>query len=552
MTSTAPVSSSPATIAPEGEGNAVLDALLDIARDLATSRPAKERFHRLVGAVHRVFACDAVVLMRFQGGVLVPVAAQGLVPDAMGRRFAPADHPRLAAILGSRGPVRFDAADRRPDPLYGLLSGARMGIHVVHSYLGLVLRLGEAPVGILALCSLDSASFDWIDDEALSTLGALAAATMKTARFDALEETVRHCQGEARRRAADAGEGEGVEIVGESEAIGRVKREIDQVATSDLAVLVTGETGVGKELVARRIHALSSRAAKPLVYVNCAALPESLSESELFGHERGAFTGAASERAGKFELADGGTILLDEIGELPASIQPKLLRVLQDGEIQRVGSDRYRRTDVRVIAATNRDLRHAIDSGRFRADLFHRLSVLVLSVPPLRERGGDAVLLGGYFLERAQRQLGVGTVRLTPGARDALAEASWPGNVRELEHVMLRAVLRATGGRNGEPVEIHRHHLDIAGKVPVREIPSVNGNGLRRDQTLTEATTDFQRALVLNVLAACNGNWAEAARHLGVDRSNLHRLARRLGLQPVARVVDWTRGCPNDHENPVV
>ncbi len=510
----------------------LFDALMDVALDLATNLPARDRYQRLVAAVRRILSCDAVTILRAHGGLLVPVAAEGLVPEALGRRFAPADHPRLQAILGSRWPVRFDWSDDRPDPFDGLLVGMEGRDLRVHSCMGASLFLGDELVGALIMDSRAPGVFDGVDDKVVATLAALAAAAVRTTGLsDALEDSARRCGAPVRGLVTAALERGSGEIVGESETIVRLRGEIREVASSSLTVLVTGETGVGKELVARRIHASSPRASKALVYVNCAALPEALAESELFGHGRGAFTGAASERAGKFELADGGTIFLDEIGELPATIQPKLLRVLQDGEIQRVGSDRYRRTDVRVIAATNRDLRGAVDSGRFRADLFHRLSVLVVAVPPLREREGDVALLSGFFLDRARRHLGLGIVRLTPGARDALADASWPGNVRELEHVVLRAAIRAAGGRRGVPVEIDRHHLDIAGKAPVPTVHAVTAGVERQDLSLAAATAEFQRALIGRVLSLCDGSWTGAARRLDVDRSNLHRLARRLGLQ---------------------
>lgn len=212
-------------------------------------------------------------------------------------------------------------------------------------------------------------------------------------------------------------------------------------------MLISGETGTGKELVAKAVHQGSPRAANPLVYLNCAALPESVAESELFGHVKGAFTGAISNRSGKFEMADNGTLFLDEIGELSLALQAKLLRVLQYGDIQRVGDDRSLRVDVRVLAATNRDLRQEVVEGRFRADLYHRLSVFPLSVPPLRERESDVVLLAGYFCEQCRLRMGLARVILAEAARNRLQQWSWPGNVRELEHAIHRAVVLARATR---------------------------------------------------------------------------------------------------------
>ncbi|MEY0399711.1 sigma 54-interacting transcriptional regulator, partial [Providencia rettgeri] len=220
----------------------------------------------------------------------------------------------------------------------------------------------------------------------------------------------------------------------------QLKKEIDIVAVSELNVLVSGETGTGKELVVKSIHEKSLRAEYPLIYLNCAALPESVAESELFGHVKGAFTGAISHRSGKFEMADNGTLFLDEIGELSLALQAKLLRVLQYGDIQRVGDDRSLRVNVRVLAATNRDLREEVLEGRFRADLFHRLSVFPLLVPPLKERGEDIILLAGYFCEQYRQRFGLSSVVLSSSLQRYLLNYSWPGNVRELEHAIHRAV----------------------------------------------------------------------------------------------------------------
>ncbi len=509
----------------------MLDALLDIALDLTASLSTADRYRRLTAAVRRIVPCDAAALLRLRDGALEPVAADGLVPEALGRRFAPAEHPRLAAILEAEGPVRFPADDPRPDPYDDLIAGVARDDLQVHSCMGCALRVGDELVGALTVDALRPGAFDDVEDEAVATLAALAAASVRTAALiEALQDQARRRGEVSRQLVAEALARGGGEIVGQSEAIEALRREIEAVAGSDLTVLITGETGTGKELVARTLHARSGRAERPLVYLNCAALPESIAESELFGHRKGAFTGAVADRAGKFELADGGTLFLDEIGELPATIQPKLLRALQGGEIQRVGDDRDLRVDVRVLAATNRDLQAEVVAGRFRADLYHRLGVYIIDVPPLRDRGSDVALLAGLFLDRARMQLGLGPVRLSAPARAALEAAPWPGNVRELEHVLQRAALRASGGRRGEPVRIEPRHLDLgAADAPADPAPAPPPPAL--EGTLAEATDDFQRALVAQVLEAAGGNWAEAARRLGVDRSNLHRLGRRLGLK---------------------
>ncbi|MDH6590484.1 transcriptional regulator with GAF, ATPase, and Fis domain [Variovorax sp. TBS-050B] len=296
--------------------------------------------------------------------------------------------------------------------------------------------------------------------------------------------------------------------------------------------------------MAQRLHARSRRSDQPLVQVNCAALPESLADSELFGHKRGAFTGAVQDRTGKFEIADGGTLFLDEVGELPLGVQAKLLRVLQSGEVQRPGSDRMLKVDVRVIAATNRDLPAAIAQGRFRADLYHRLSVYPLVVPPLRARGRDVVALAGGFLEENQHRLGARNLRLSPAAKSALLAHRWPGNVRELEHVISRASLRAfTEQRRGARwTAIEPHHLALeaaaAGAASVPAAPADAAPVAPAAQpalpppgvTLREATAAFQRAWLADALARHRGHVANAAREAGMDRSNFHRMLRKLGI----------------------
>lgn len=246
------------------------------------------------------------------------------------------------------------------------------------------------------------------------------------------------------------------EIIGESPALRKVFQAIDQVAAADTTVLLTGETGTGKEVIARAIHAASRRADKPLIRVNCAAMPANLIESEFFGHEKGAFTGASTRREGRFSLADGGTIFLDEIGELPIELQPKLLRVLQEGEFEPVGSSHSRKVDVRVVAATNRDLKKEIAENRFREDLFYRLSVFPIHIPPLRERGKDVVLLAEAFGCRLASEMGKSFSGLSDRCRDLLASYPWPGNVRELQNVIERALLSLSASG----------HLDLATALP--------------------------------------------------------------------------------------
>ncbi|HSP95831.1 MAG TPA: nitric oxide reductase transcriptional regulator NorR [Candidatus Dormibacteraeota bacterium] len=510
--------------------------LLNAACDLSADLGEQERYQRLLRHIREVIPYDSAAFLRLDAdGTLIPVAVNGLVPETVGRRFRPDEHPRLRQILEAPGPIKFPKDHSAPDPFDGLLLCDASAEGHVHACMGCPLRVQGETLGVLTADALAPDAFDGIDAETLGNFAALLALAFKTANLlSALQSESHRERIVAQQLGSEAHERVGSEFLGASAAAQRIREDIALIARSDLPLLITGETGVGKEVAARAIHLRSGRRQKPLIYLNCAALPESIAESELFGHTRGAFTDAREARAGKFEVADGGTLLLDEIGELPLSLQPKLLRVLQTGELQRVGSDATVRVDVRVIAATNRDLPAEVEAGRFRADLYHRLNVYPLHIPPLRERPADIDLLCGYFLDNARVRLGLGPVRVTAEARAALHAYDWPGNVRELEHALLRASLRAAAGRRGEPVVIGREHLGIVGpaapaagaETPVPDAPA--------SDSLREATDHFQRRRIEQALRTANGSWTIAARALGLDRANLRRLAARLGVRHVS------------------
>ena len=399
--------------------------------------------------------------------------------------------------------------------------------------IGIPLQFKGRVIGVLTLDSLKPGTLANVRARELGEIADLTAALVALqSNFedlrDGLERNRLISQALMEEIGADT------ELIGKSSEFQALLREIDTVSSSDLAVLVLGETGVGKELIARRIHKRSSRADKPLIYVNCAALPENLIESELFGHVRGAFTGAVQERRGRFEIANGGTLFLDEIGELSMSAQAKLLRALQSGEVQRVGSDKNISVDVRLIAATNQDLVHQVKNQRFRADLYHRIAVYPVHVPPLRERTKDILPLAGHFLERARARLKVRNLRLTKEAEHVLAGYSWPGNVRELEHVISRAALKASVSASRTTViTVTAGHIGLVeAHLPPAVIspPTAHaGAGLR------EATVAFQKALVQGALATHRGNTAAAAKSLKMDRGNFARLVNRLGVSPARK-----------------
>jgi formate hydrogenlyase transcriptional activator len=324
------------------------------------------------------------------------------------------------------------------------------------------------------------------------------------------------------------------QLLGESAAMRAVFGQIRQVAPTDATVLILGETGTGKELVARAIHDASSRRGKPMVRVNCGAIPYSLMESEFFGHEKGAFTGAVERREGRFALADGGTLFLDEIGELPLDVQVKLLRVLQEGEFEPVGSGRTRKVNVRAIAATNRNLAEEVARGRFRADLFYRLSVFPLSIPPLRERGDDIVLLADAFIERFGKKMNRCFRMLGGTARDLLRRYDWPGNVRELENVLERATILA----RGDEIRLDERMLPVSTPCGAPAQPPKDPLSVLTVKQLE----DLERENLVRALETCAGRVAGesgAAKLLGIAPSTL---TSRMKALRVARIRE---GSPN-------
>lgn len=327
----------------------------------------------------------------------------------------------------------------------------------------------------------------------------------------------------------------GDEIIGESSSIRDLKEQLGIVGGSNSRVLITGENGTGKELVARSIHRASQRANRPFVAVNCAAIPDTLIESDLFGHEKGAFTGATSLQRGKFELADGGTIFLDEIGDMSLNTQSKVLRVLQEQEFQRVGGHRNIKVDVRLITATNKDLQAEIEKGSLREDLYYRINVISIHVPPLRERREDIPLLARHFLKEIIRGQGLREKVLTYEAVELLKEYDWPGNVRELRNLMERLAILVPGDR------IAPGDLAIISKTAVFSLRSMQALPLSEAKTaqflngksgsLREARATFERYYIIERLKENNWNITKTAEDLKIERSNLHRKMKLLGIE---------------------
>ncbi len=382
-------------------------------------------------------------------------------------------------------------------------------------------------LGVLALFDrgiLDGDGFEWLrvfaDYAAVSIANARAFEEIEGLRARLEDENV-YLREEV-SSALQMGD-----FVGESPGLQKVLQQVALVAPTDATVLVTGESGTGKELVARAIHDRSSRRSRAFIKVNCGAVPEGLFESEFFGHVRGAFTGALQDRPGRFELADRGTLFLDEVGEIPLALQAKLLRVLQEQELERVGDSRTRRVNVRVIAATNRDLKAEVDAGRFRQDLYYRLSVFPVEVPPLRERREDIAPLVLHFVHQSARRLNRPIARVPQRALDALAQHDWPGNVRELQHVVERAVILWQGG----PLQ-----FPLQGPVAAAHAPH---GGETRGLVLSRADLKrLERDSVRAALEQCGGRIFGpdgAATLLGMKPTTLASRVKALGLKAPAR-----------------
>ena len=526
----------------------MLDNLL---HDLTQELTPLERLQRLVQTLKDQFHGSAVGLLMIEDDSLRLLAAEGLSYEALGRRLKIKEHPRLVHILASKQAIKFAADSPLPDPYDGLLEN-RLGEPLpVHDCLGLSLYIDNRLWGCITL----DAYLDTFNDKTLACLEQHKDLIQAAVRLSMLEtdlKSLRQLSWQADTPLVDKGD---QEIIANSSVMLNLLHELKVVADADLPILLLGETGVGKDLFAKYIHRHSKRSREPIVYVNCAALPESLAESELFGHVKGAFSGADAARAGRFETADNGTLFLDEIGELPLAIQAKLLRTLQNGEIQRLGSDKTHKVNTRIIAATNRNLKEYAVQGKFRTDLYHRLSVYPIFIPPLRERGKDILLLAGHFLEFNRTRLGLRAIRLSPGAERALMDYDWPGNVRELEHIISRAALKmlSAGTPRSAIMSIEPEFLDISSPIPTLDHSSANSSSIvLNHQTSQNQTILHEHGTVLTIpanqalkttlqyveaemikaaLSESNQNWSAAARRLDIDASNLHKLAKKHGLK---------------------
>jgi transcriptional regulator with GAF, ATPase, and Fis domain len=449
------------------------------------------------------------VATRVRGAGRKPGAPVGPVPAT--RSVARKVVRERAAVLAADAPSESFSSES--------LLGAS-----IRSTIGVPLWKGNDILGVLQVDNRAApAMFATRDVDALGVLAADASLAVANARLIArleqaeqrLERENQFLKGRERARSSDS------RIVGESKAIANLLAQLDKVADTRVSVLVEGETGTGKELVAAALHYRSRRRDKLFVAQNCAAFPEQLLESELFGHKRGAFTGASEDRKGLFEIADEGTLFLDEIAEMPLALQAKLLRVLQEGEIRPLGATQSKKVNVRIVAATNKNLENEVKAGRFREDLYYRLKVFPLQVPPLRERREDVPALASFFLERYSKEMGKAVGGFAQETLLALASHAWPGNVRELQNEVQRLVLEVEPGAYVTP-----ELLSPAVRGATAALVKSTGTA----GTLKERVDQVERVIVLEVLKEHDNNKSSAARALGITREGLHKKMKLLGI----------------------
>jgi formate hydrogenlyase transcriptional activator len=508
-----------------------LDLLLDVTNAVVTHLDTRDLFRAVAPALRRCCSAHVAALSLFdpEAGVLrhhvcdapddfctrsdVPIATESTLDGSASGHVFKTGQPRVFSLSD---------LDRFPESAFIRSRGIRSACSVP-------LATAHGILGVLSLGAFNDDAFSPDQFPLLTRVaGQIAIAVRNAMSYQRIEElNAQLAQEKLYLEDEIRSDYQFDEIIGRSKALGRVLREIETVAPTDSTVLILGETGSGKELVARAIHQLSTRRDHAFVKLNCAAIPTGLLESELFGHEKGAFTGAISQRVGRFELANRGTVFLDEVGEIPLELQPKLLRVLQEREFERLGSTRTLRTDARLIAATNRDLAALADEQKFRQDLFYRLNVFPITVPSLRERREDIPMLVRHFAQQFARRMKKNVENISSETMDILTRYDWPGNIRELQNLIERAVILSTGATLVVPVSA------LSGRVG--RAASASGGAGQPLETLEDADRRHIVAALERtnwVIAGPNG----AAARLGVKRSTLQFRMRKLGIvRPTAQ-----------------
>ena len=498
-----------------------LSTLLDASQALSGTLDLKAALHRVLEILgrHHGAVRSTVVLLEAETGQLRVEAADGLIRQDAKVRYEIGEGITGRVVQSGR-PVVVPRVSREPLFL-GRAADRPELTHQELSYLSVPIVLNRKAVGALGVDLKFKPDRDY--DRYVKFLGIVASMIAQALKVQRLVESERrqlveentHLRQELKERYDFSN------IMGTSGPMRQVCEQIAQVARANTTVLIRGESGTGKELIAHAIHYNSLRARKPLVKVSCAALPESLIESELFGYEKGAFTGAEARRKGRFELAESGTLFLDEIGDINPATQVKLLRVLQEREFERLGGTETIRANVRLIAATHKDMEQMIAGGGFREDLYYRLNVFTIFVPPLRDRKSDVLLLADHFLEKFSRAHGKGIKRISTPAIDMLTSYHWPGNVRELENCLERTVLVCDGH------VIHAHHLPPT-------LQTAEASGTVPHVSLKDAVAAYEKDLIQDALKTTRGNRAKAARLLNSTERILNYQVRKYGI-------DWQR-----------
>jgi Nif-specific regulatory protein len=490
---------------PSGRTARDLHALLQVATVLQSLRSTASLARRLLELILGAVPAERATLLLTDRGAAEPADAFALDRQGSSKTF-PVSRTLARRVLAES--VSILAADVLEEPDLAAAESVRRSF--IQALIAVPLRHLDRPLGLLYLDTREPrARFDEGHLQLATAMANIAAAALATVR------QIEWLEAENRRLAAAFTH----DMVGESPRMREIHRLLQRVAATDSTVLLLGESGTGKELAARAIHRASPRAERPFIAVNCATLSETLLESELFGHEKGAFTGAAARKLGKVEVADTGTLFLDEVGEIPLPLQAKLLRFLQEREFERVGSTHPIQVDVRVIAATNRNLEQAARAGTFREDLYYRLNVITLNLPPLRERREDIPLLASHFAARTSQRLGRPIAGFTPEARACLQRYDWPGNVRELANAIERAIVL------GEDDLIRPEDLPEA--VIETSGPAGGAPVTRYHETINET----KKRLVLAAMEEARGNVTKAGALLGIHPNYLHRLLSNLGLR---------------------
>ena len=488
-----------------------LETILDITHAWAQTNCMEALLQSMAEAATELLAADRASIFLWDRANKTLVARPALGMDDNELRFAD-DTGIVGQVIHSREPRRVggglgeDQIDRAVDEETGYQTETILCVPLISPK-------GDC-LGAFEVLNKRQGAFTDEDERGLIELAAHAAVALETTQqFEQLLTTHQQLVEQA---------AEGVQLIGQSPAIEAVRSTIGRIADTDLAILILGENGTGKEVVARSIHYFSRRRDQPFIAVNCAALSETLLESELFGHEKGAFTDAHETRAGKFELASGGTLFLDEIGDMSPSGQAKLLRVLEDKTVVRVGGSQPIHTEVRILAATNQNLAAMVAEKRFREDLFFRLNVVSLDLPPLRDREGDILLLADHFLHAFCANMGRRTPKFSAAAQKRLLAHPWPGNVRELRNLTERLAYLSAGN------QIESEDLAF---IDAHSTRKDTPEGIAPDCTLSDATQQFQQRYIRQSIEAASGNMSNAAKQLGLHRSNLYRKMRLLGME---------------------